>query len=237
MMELDTLLDALFPAGHRVSVHGDLVAGEAQTAQGTVAVLGTTHAAAIGHEIALGLAGRVIEVMRQHPRRPIVFLVDTQGQALSRAEELLCLNGSFAHLASCVDAARRSGHPTLGLVTGVAVSGGFLSFGLMSDRVYALAASEVRVMDLRAMARVTKLEHERLVELAKTVPTFAPGAENYVRMGAIDAVWPQPSAALLEAALGELIAAPSVHDGRMQRGRERGGRLAARATFERVLAA
>ena len=127
-MKLIEILNALFPAGHEVGTFGQLIAGTAQTSSSTVAVLGTTDAAAIGHDIALGLAGRILDIVDQHPGRPIVFLVDTKGQALSRAEELLCLNGSLAHLARCVDLARRQGHVSVALVTGEAVSGGFLSF-------------------------------------------------------------------------------------------------------------
>ena len=143
-MKLIEILNALFPAGHEVGTFGQLIAGTAQTSSSTVAVLGTTDAAAIGHDIALGLAGRILDIVDQHPGRPIVFLVDTKGQALSRAEELLCLNGSLAHLARCVDLARRQGHVSVALVTGEAVSGGFLSFGLMADKTYALADAQVR---------------------------------------------------------------------------------------------
>jgi malonate decarboxylase gamma subunit len=160
-----------------------VITGVAQTAQGPVAVLGTTDAAAIDHAMALALSGYILDTLEQHPGRPLVFLVDTCGQALSRSQELLCLNGSLAHLAQCVDLARRQGHPSLSLVTANAVSGGFLSFGLMADRCYALADAQVRVMDLKAMARVTKIAHERLLELAISSPIFAPGAENYRRMG------------------------------------------------------
>ncbi|HEX6735877.1 MAG TPA: biotin-independent malonate decarboxylase subunit gamma, partial [Azonexus sp.] len=162
-----------------------------------------------------------------HPGRPLVFLVDTSGQALSRGQELLCLNGSLAHLAQCVDLARKRGHASLSLVSANAVSGGFLSFGLMADRAYALAEAQVRVMDLRAMARVTKIAHERLVELAGTSPIFAPGADNYRRMGGIEAIWPAPSATVLESALADARAAQPAADWRMAAGLERGGRTLA----------
>lgn len=236
-MTLNEILDSLFPAGHDVAVAGQLVAGTAQTSRGTVAVLGTTDAAAIGHDIALGLAGRILDIVDQHPGRAIVFLVDTKGQVLSRAEELLCLNGSLAHLARCVDLARRQGHVSIALVTGEAVSGGFLSFGLMADKTYALADAQVRVMDLKAMARVTKIAHERLVGLAGSSPTFAPGAENYLRMGAIEAIWDTPGAALLEAALAGQAAAGAAVDGRMRAGLARQGRRLAADTVSAVLAA
>lgn len=222
-MSLNDILDSLFPAGHTVTVNNKVITGEALTAQGTVAVLGTTDAAAIDHAMALALSGFILDTIERHLGRRLVFLVDTSGQALSRSQELLCLNGSLAHLAQCVDLARRQGHASLSLVTANAVSGGFLSFGLMADRAYALADAQVRVMDLRAMARVTKIAHERLLELAADSPIFAPGAESYVRMGAIEAIWPVPSASLLEEALAAERAAPA-SDQRQSSGLERGGR-------------
>jgi malonate decarboxylase gamma subunit len=223
-MSLNDILDGLFPAGHTVAVANQVMTGEAQTAQGTVAVLGTTDAAAIDHAMALALSRFVLDVIEKHPGRPLVFLVDTSGQALSRNQELLCLNGSLAHLAQCVDLARRQGHPSFSLVTSNAVSGGFLSFGLMADKAYALADAQVRVMDLRAMSRVTKIAHERLVELAGNSPIFAPGAENYVRMAGIAAIWPAPSAALLESALTAARQDAPASDQRMAEALVRGGR-------------
>lgn len=220
-MNLQTVLDALFPSGHSVQVEGKVLTGEAMTEQGTVAVLGTTDAAAIDHQMALALSGFVLNTIERHPGRPLVFLVDTSGQALSRSQELLCLNGSLAHLAQCVDLARRQGHRSISLVTANAVSGGFLSFGLMADRAYALADAQVRVMDLRAMARVTKIDHDRLLKLAEGSPIFAPGADNYRSMGGIDAIWAAPDAALL----ASVLASANADDRRMAVGAARGGRL------------
>lgn len=236
-MNLNEILDGLFPAGHAVTRDGHLITGEAEGRNGTVAVLGTTDAAAINHEIALSLAANILKVIEHYPGRPIVFLVDTKGQALSRAEELLCLNGSFAHLARCVDLARRKGHVSLSIVTGEAVSGGFLSFGLMADKTYALANAQVRVMDLRAMSRVTKLPLERLTGLAESSPTFAPGAENYLRMGAIEAIWDGPSSAVLEEALAALQGSQNNADQRTAVGLTRGGRQLAQRIIDSVLAA
>ncbi len=231
-MNLNDILDSLFPTGHTVSLVNHVITGEAMPAQGKVAVLGTTDAAAIDHAMALALSGFILDTVEKHPGRPLIFMVDTSGQALSRSQELLCLNGSLAHLASCVDLARRQGHRSLSLVTANAVSGGFLSFGLMTDCTYALSDAQVRVMDLRAMSRVTKIAHERLVALAGNSPTFAPGAENYVRMGGIEAIWPAPSAALLERALASVACPPD--DRRMQKALERGGRNMAADIAARV---
>lgn len=233
-MTLNELLNQLFPAGHSVTVTNKAIVGEAKTAFGQVAVLGTTEAAAVDHNIALTLSKAVLDVIQSSPGRPIVFLVDTVGQALSRGAELLCLNGSFAHLAKCVDLARRSGHKSVSLVTNNAVSGGFLSFGLMADRAYALKDVSVRVMDLKAMSRVTKLDYDRLVELAKGSPTFAPGAENYERMGGIESIWADVAEDRLAEAFNSI---KDASDLRMQKGATRNGRTEALKTVEAVLLA
>lgn len=238
-MTLYELLPALFPRGFDVADRDHCVRGTGETALGTVAVLGTSGAAPIDCRLALALAEGVLEVIEQAPGRPLLFLVDTSGQALSRHDEMIGLNGYLAHLASCVDLARRQGHASLSLVYHEAVSGGYLSFGLMTDRAYALASAQIRVMDLKAMARVTKLPHQRLVELAAESPVFAPGAENYLRMGALQALWDEPSAALLEQAIAELQRDPkaAADDGRSDTGRERGGRRLAQPTLAALLAA
>lgn len=238
-MRLDALLPALFPRGHDVTDQDQLLRGTGETDAGTIAVLGTSGPAAIGARIALALADGVLGEVERNPGRPILFLVNTSGQALSRHEELIGINGYLAQLASCIDLARRQGHLTLSLVYAEAVSGGYLSFGLMADRAYALADAQVRVMDLRAMARVTKIAHERLVALAAESPVFAPGAENYLRMGGIYAIWREPSAALLEQAIAELKADPTLgqRDLRNEVGFERGGRKHAKPTIAAVLAA
>ncbi|HEX6734323.1 MAG TPA: biotin-independent malonate decarboxylase subunit gamma, partial [Azonexus sp.] len=64
-MMLNDLLDALFPTGHAVTVSGQALTGEAQTAAGPVAVLGTTDAAAIDHRMALALAGYVLDTVER----------------------------------------------------------------------------------------------------------------------------------------------------------------------------
>ena len=136
----------------------------------------------------------------------------------------------MAHLAKCLELARRSGHRTLGLVYGEAVSGGFLATSLLADVCYALPEAEIRVMNLPAMARVTKIPLERLQELSTTSAVFAPGVENYHRMGAIRALWDGDLSAHLAAALAE----PEEGDRRRQDGEARGGRTLARTVADRV---
>ncbi|MEO8755754.1 MAG: biotin-independent malonate decarboxylase subunit gamma [Casimicrobiaceae bacterium] len=235
-MRIAAVLDALFPGGHEVRVDGPFVHGQARTkGVGAVAVVGTADAVAVDAALALALAEQILAAL-SGPPRPLVFLVDTSGQALKRHEELIGLNAYLAHVAACVDLARRSGFPSLSLVYGEAVSGGYLSLGLMADRAYALAEAQIRVMDLKAMARITRIPHEQLVALAAQSPVFAPGAASYVRMGAIAEIWHEPSAALLDAALAQLVrdARTPQGDHRRASGYSRGGRMLTAPTVAAV---
>jgi malonate decarboxylase gamma subunit len=229
-MKLASLLDQLFPLGHAVRIDDQVITGSATTATGEVTVIGTTDHAEVGVEHAQRLAEAVLDSTRNHPRRPIVMLVDTAGQRLSRRDELLGINGYLAHLAQCLEIARRRGARLISLVYGEAVSGGFLSFGLMADEIFALPDAQVRVMNLKAMARITKQPLERLEALSRTSPVFAPGVENYAAMGAVSAVWDDKLAERLVAALSTT----STGDVRRRLGKERGHRKLADEVAQRV---
>ena len=233
MPEIRALCDALFPSGHDVRVDGERVHGTGRGPQGPVAVVGTCGRAAIGVDLAYALADDVLKVVREHPRRPILVLVDTQGQRLSRRDELLGNGGFLAHLAKCFEIARRRGHRLLTLVHGEAVSGGFLALGMIADRTYALADAQIRVMALPAMARITQIPVEELEALCRSSPIFGPGVQHYERLGAIEAVWSGD----LAAALAEALAAPADGDRRAELGHQRGGRTLAHGVVRAVLAA
>jgi len=220
---LQTLLDVLFPRGHRIDIHDSVLTGTATTEDGEVTVIGTTDRIEVGVDHALALAETVLASTAAHPQRPLVMLADTAGQRLARRDELLGINGCFAHLAQTLDLARRRGARLVTLVYGESVSGGFLSFGLMADHIHALPDAQVRVMDLRAMARVTKQPLEKLQALSQSSPVFAPGVANYVSMGAVESLWDGDLAQHLLQALR----APSDGDLRATRGAERGGRALA----------
>ena len=229
-MDAKTLLAKLFPAGSDVAFDGLFFHGTGESASGKVAIIGSVDAAPIGVELAFRMAADVLEIVREHPARPILLLVDTQGQRLSRRDELLGINGYMAHLAKCLQLARNRGHKIIGLVYSEAVSGGFLASSLLSDHCYALPESQVRVMNLPAMSRITKIPLERLEELSQSSPVFAPGVQNYLRMGAVHALWEGD----LAQRLAEALATPVEGDRRRQWGEERGGRHLARQVAERV---
>ncbi len=230
-MNGQSIFDRLFGTGaHALSVDGLFLQGTAKIGAQDVVVIGTRDHAAIDGSLALRIAEAILHTVRDDlasgTSRPIIFIADTQGQALSRHEELLGLNGYFAHIGRCVDLARRHGHRLLTVISGEAVSGGFLAYGLMADHICALPDSQVRVMDLRAMSRVTKISLERLEELAKKSPVFAPGAENYWHMGGIHEIWSETDD--WPACLATALDQASNSDERAAIGLERGGTTAGR---------
>jgi malonate decarboxylase gamma subunit len=220
----------LFPQGHDIVQEGDLLVGTARCGRHTLAVSGTANHAETGIEVCLAMAQCVLHTVRAHPGRPLLFLIDTQGQRLRRRDELLGIHRYMAHLASCAQIARTRGHPVLGLVYDQALSGGILASAMSADVCAALPEAEIRVMNLTAMARVTRIPEERLRELSLTSRVFAPGAIHYVAMGAVDALWSGD----LAQCLAQALASTEVRDRRAERGLDRGGRLLAYPVAQRV---
>ena len=230
-MNWSELCIALFGPAHGIRADGDFLSGSASFDGATVAIVGTTGHAPIGFALALRQARAVLDTVSQHPGRAILLLIDTQGQQLRRHDELLGINRAMAHLGCCIDLARRRGHRVIGLIYDQALSGGFITSGLIADACYALPEAQIRVMRLPAMARVTKLPEAMLAELSRSNPVFAPGVENYVAMGGVRSLWRDNLAADLRAALAQ----PSSEDTRARDGAERGGRQRAAATAQLVL--
>ena len=227
------LLAQLFGPGHGVRCSGDLLHGQALVNAETIEVVGTAHHAFVGVALALAQSRRVLDCVRQHPGRPLLLLIDTQGQQLRRRDELLGLQRAMAQLAASVDLARRSGHRVLALVYDQALSGGFLGSGLMADACDALPAAEIRVMRIPAMSRVIKVPEHRLQALAEDDPVFAPGVAHYVALGAVRRLWRGD----LSLALRDALRDTDPVDRRAERGAQRGGRRLAAAVIAEVLAA
>jgi len=229
-MDVGALLDALFPAGHAVKREELLLCGTGQAGDQTVSVVGTVEASPIGVELALQLAGEVLKIVQAHRDRPILLLVDTIGQRLSRRDELMGINRYLAHLAKCIETARLHGHRIVSLVYAQGVSGGYLSSGMLADACFALPAAEIRVMSLPAMARVTQIPQDQLATLRRSSPVFAPGVTNYLKMGALDALWEEKLSDCLLAALK----GPTTGDLRREFGEQRSGRKQARSISQRA---
>jgi len=232
-MDWYNLCATLFGAGHGMARDGDFLIGSVEFDGQPLTVIGTTGHASIGVKLALSQARAVLDTVALHPGRPILLLIDTQGQQLRRRDELLGINRAMAHLGMAIDFARRRGHRVLGLVYDQALSGGFITSGLIADACDALPQAEIRVMRIPAMARVTKLPEAMLTTLSESNPVFAPGVENYVAMGGVRRLWRGDLAAALRQALADATA----EDRRAEDGAARGGRRLAAAVVQQVLAA
>jgi len=230
-MEWSTLAASLFGDDHGITREGDFLQGTVTFDGQAITVIGTTNHAPIGVRLALAQARAVLDTVARHPGRPLLLLIDTQGQQLRRRDELLGINRAMAHLGMAIDHARRRGHRVLGLVYDQALSGGFITSGLIADACDALPEAEIRVMRIPAMARVTKLPEAMLEELSRSNPVFAPGVGNYVTMGGVRRLWQGD----LRACLREALAEAPVEDRRAQQGAVRGGRRLAADVVQRVL--
>jgi malonate decarboxylase gamma subunit len=234
-MTLDNILASLFPNGHGVAVAGGLIIGKGSLSNGNrIHVLGIAAESPLGVEGAIALAGRVLDIAAEADRDPILVLIDSSSQRMSRRDELLGLSEYLAHLAKALLFAEARGHRTAGLLYGGSAAGAFIATALATDTLVALPGAHPVVMDLPSMARVTKLSIDVLKERAKATPVFAPGLENLAKAGAIHAVW-DPGMPLAPQ-LAELLATPATHDRRDRLGAERGGRPKAAAIAERVVA-
>ncbi len=182
-MDWKTLADTLFGTDHGIVQDGDYLQGTVSFEDEPLTVIGTTDHAPIGVRLALTQARAVLDTMARHPGRSILLLIDTQGQQLRRRDELLGINRAMAHLGMTIDLARRRGHRVLGLVYDQALSGGFITSGLIADACDALPEAEIRVMRIPAMARVTKLSEEKLTALSRIEPRVCAGRRQLRRDG------------------------------------------------------
>src|SRR3954453_13031708 len=98
-MDAETLLPRLFPQGHAVVFDGEFFTVPARCGATDVTVIVPRNKSAIGVELPHLMAEAVLETLLEHPGRPMVLLVDTAGQRLSRRDGLLGVNGYMAHLA------------------------------------------------------------------------------------------------------------------------------------------
>ena len=234
-MKLDEILASLFPEGHAIAVSDGLILGEGHLRDGGVIhVLGIAAETPLGVEGALTLARRVLDIAARDGAEPILVLIDSSSQRMSRRDELLGISEYLAHLAKALMLAQARGHRTIGLLYGGSAAGAFIATALAAGALAALPGAHPAVMDLPSMARVTKLPLDVLEEKAKATPVFAPGLENLAKTGAIQTIW-DPRTPLARQ-LREWLATSTAGDGRDQLGAERGGRPKAAVIAARVVA-
>ncbi|MFB9264048.1 biotin-independent malonate decarboxylase subunit gamma [Bradyrhizobium erythrophlei] len=234
-MTLDDILASLFPDGSDIQIADTDVVGRATLPDGRpIHVLGITQGAPLGVDEAIALAGRVIEIVASGDRAPILLLVDSASQRMSKRDELLGLSEYLAHLAKALQLAEAEGHRTIGLLYGGSAAGAFIATALATSTLVALPSAQPAVMDLPSMARVTKLPIDVLKAKAETTSVFAPGLDNMVRTGGVHLVW--DAGAPLAAQLAAALERPTCGDERNRLGAERGGRRKAAEIADRVVA-
>jgi malonate decarboxylase gamma subunit len=233
-MTLDKVLASLFPNGHEIVVERGLISGRGPLADGgSIAVIGVDGRTPVGVEEAALLSGHVLDVIRSGGNEPILVLIDSDSQRMSKRDELLGLSEFLAHLAKCLILADKLGHRTIGLLYGHTAAGAFIATALATQTLVALPGASPAVMDLPSMSRVTKLSIEVLQEKAKSTPVFAPGLDNLVQTGAVLATWNE-SLSLADQLEALLNQAQSSVDRRDQVGKIRNGRPKAADIAERV---
>jgi malonate decarboxylase gamma subunit len=230
---LDDMLASLFPEGHDVKNEKGVVFGSATLRSGARAlVVGVADRTALGVDEAVRLSGYVLESLAQR-QGPILVLVDSDSQRMSKRDELLGLNEFLAHLAKSLIYADMNGRPTIGILYGHSAAGALLATGLATRVLVGVPGATPAVMDLPSMAKVTKLSTEVLEEKARSTPVFAPGLSNLARMGAVHMTW-NDGVSLADQLDALLANMPDAHDRRDILGKERGGRSKAADIAERV---
>jgi malonate decarboxylase gamma subunit len=223
-MTLDDILASLFPKGHAVTVDNQgLIFGSAPFEAGRANVVGVANKTALGVDEAIKLSARVLEIVAAGGSDPLIVIIDSDSQRMSKRDELLGLSDYLSHLAKSLILADMRGMHTVGLLYGHTAAGAFIATALATRTLVALPGAAPEVMDLPSMARVTKLSLDVLKDKAKTTPVFAPGLDNLAQTGAVHEIW-DPAAPLGMQLAALLRREPMEGDQRDQLGKTRGGR-------------
>jgi malonate decarboxylase gamma subunit len=233
-MTRDEVLISLFPDGHRITIEAGILLGDAELpAFGPIHVIGVHGGSALGSDEAAQLSRRVLEIAAETSTTPILILLDSGSQRMSRRDEQLGLNEYLAHLAKCLVFADMHGHPTAALLYGHTAAGAFLATALAARVLLATPGAHPEVMDLASMSRVTKLPVDVLQERARSTTVFAPGLDNLARTGAVAQVL-DPLRPLAGQLAGIHVSGMPAADTRDVLGRQRCGRSRAADVAARV---
>jgi malonate decarboxylase gamma subunit len=141
----------------------------------------------VGLEEAYGLAHRVREAIQgaSEEKRPIIAIVDVKSQAYGRREETAAIFLAAATAAAAYAEARMRGHPTIALVVGQAISGGFLTHGFQAHRILAFDDRDVVIhaMHKEAAARITLRSVDEVERLGRKIIPMSYDINDYARLG------------------------------------------------------
>ena len=155
----------------------------------------TVAAGVIGLEEAYKMAIAVYKAIKDggadKEKRPIILIVDTPGNAPGKIDEIFGMNKATGAYQLALAEARQKGHPIVAMIVGRAISGAFLCHGLQADRIIALSEkynTMIHVMPLSSIARITRMDIERLKELSASNPVFASGASYFHKLGGVEEI-------------------------------------------------
>ncbi|MFP5392359.1 MAG: biotin-independent malonate decarboxylase subunit gamma [Gammaproteobacteria bacterium] len=120
-------------------------------------------------------------------KRPIVAVIDVASQAYGRREEAYGIHQALSGAAAAYAQARLAGHPVIGLIVGLAMSGAFLAHGYQANRLIAFddPGVSVHAMGKASAARVTLRSVEALEQLAASIAPMAYDIGSYASLGTL----------------------------------------------------
>ena len=190
--------------------------------------------APLGVDEAIRLSGQVLAMQSSAGHNgPILVLVDSDSQRMSKRDELLGLNEYLAHLAKCLIYADMQGRTTVGLLYGHTAAGAFIATALATRILVALPGAEPAGDGSAVDVQGDKAPIDVLKERAKSTPVFAPGLDNLAQTGAVLTIWDEKtslaeqlqSAAWKHQGAGRSAGPPRRSTGRASEGgRHRGAR-------------
>lgn len=228
MMHYKDVLSSMFGTAVAVDEANNIITGQAVFAGHNFAIVGVVNGVMLDNRMAADLASFVL----RQSNLDLLVIVDSGGQQATHQAELLGLNRYFAHLIKSIQFKRHTGSRVFGLVTGKALGGAFIATALNAEKIYALPEAQISVMWLEAMSKVTKIPLSRLEELSKTSPIFAPGAENFYQLGAVEQILTPDK--IMPQLMLDLKSTTSIDDWR-KNGLTRGGRKRSAAIVKEVL--
>lgn len=232
MIILKDLLTQIFAQEVALTEEHSVVYGQAILNKQSIHLLGVKESTFLGAEQAFILAGKVIDILESQSQDPVLLLVDVAGQQLSMRDEWLGMEDYFGHLLEALECLRKQGYPLISLVYNQALGGAFIAYGLMADTILALPDAQLAVMWLEGIAKVTKIPLTQLEELSKTLAVFAPGVDNFYKLGGLHEIVP---VAELSKKISQAIQKHDIEDNRALLGQERGGRILAHSIINKAI--
>lgn len=232
MLQLEDVLKQIFGVEVLLEEEQSVVSGHALLCNQPIHILGVKESTFLGAPQALIMAERVIALLETPSKAPVLLLVDVAGQQLAMRDEWLGLHQYFAHLLECLECLRKHGNRLISLVYNQALGGAFIAYGLMADRIWALPNAQLAVMWLEGIAKVTKIDLSTLQTLSQSLPVFAPGVDNFYKLGGLNDIVPLAS---LSQQLQKEMVKQDTQDKRASLGQERGGRLYAFPIINKVI--